>query len=92
MLIWFVTTAAAQPFRAPIQRRIDLQVGYGRHADTLTIKIAEDAGVRWSGGQLLGLDADLAPLLAGARPLFSRPAAALLADRATFDPRSDAGR
>ena len=88
MLIWFITAAAAQPFRAPIQRRIDLQAGYGRRADTLTIKIAEDAGVRWSGGQLLGLDADLAPLLAGARPLFSRPAAALQADRATFDPEA----
>ena len=86
MLIWFLTTAAAQPFRAPLQRSIDLQAGYGRHDDRLTVKLAEGSGARWSEGQLLGLDDDLAQLLAGARPLFARPAATLRADRAAFDP------
>ncbi|MFT4975874.1 MAG: serine protease [Myxococcota bacterium] len=89
MLAWLVTAAvavAASPHRAPALRQLDLYDGPGRRADTLTIKLAEDAGVRWEDGALVGLDAALMAPLLGAAPLFTRPAAALRADRATFDP------
>lgn len=86
MLLWLVSIAAAAgPFRAPAHRILDLQADAGR-TDRLTVKLAEGAGIRWDGDELVGLDPDLADLLSGALPLFARPREALRADRAAFDP------
>lgn len=87
MLLWLLSiAAAAMPARAPAHRRLDLQAGPGRQADSLTVKLSEDAGIRWEAGALVGVEPGLAALLAGARPLFARPGEAIRADRAAFDP------
>ncbi|MFT5683433.1 MAG: serine protease [Myxococcota bacterium] len=75
-MLFLVGLAAAFPYRAPIHRSLDLTPGPGRSERILIVKLAE--------GQ--SLTGDLAALLDGATPLFTRPAEVLQADRRAFDP------
>lgn len=75
-LLALLGLAVAVPRRAPMLRSLDLASGPGRSDRVLIVKLTE--------GQVLA--GDLAVLLDGATPLFSRPPEVLRADRRVFDP------
>jgi len=89
LILWgLLGAAAAAPFRAPAPRPQELVWTAGYRSDLVWVKLQEDEGLRFDGGQVAGPGQlnRLNRLLAGAQPLFTRSAAVLRADSKTYDP------
>jgi serine protease len=87
--IWLLAgSAIAAPYRAPPARPQVIRRSPGHRGDLLWVKLVEDHGLVFDGKQITGpgQHRSLNGLLAGARPLFGRPAEVLRADSKTYDP------
>ena len=83
MLTALVGVALAAPFRAPSTALHLPPPTNALHRQRVVIKLAEDQGLAFVAGTLSGPPDELHEALTDAEPLFSRPRAALLADRAS---------
>lgn len=88
MLTALVGVALAAPFRAPSTALHLPPPTNALHRQRVVIKLAEDQGLAFVAGTLSGPPDELHEALTDAEPLFSRPRAALLADRASATPRA----
>jgi len=88
MLTALVGVALAAPYRAPTDASHLPRPEANLQQQRIVVKLAEDQGLSFIAGQLSGPADALHDRLAGAKPLFSRPRAALLADQVAASPHA----